>query len=80
MTILFFYLKITVKPFFMKGETMAVLTTRETMVRFGIKSPTTVLQLFATKGSPAWKVSRGWMVDEEDFKKFLQKESDKYKS
>lgn len=58
---------------------MSALSTQEVMVRFGIKSPTTVLQLFKTKGSPAYKAGKSWMVDEEDFKTFLQKRSEPYK-
>ena len=55
------------------------LNTVQTMERFGIKSPTTALQLFKTKGSPAYKAGKGWMVDEEDFKKFLLSQSEQYK-
>lgn len=58
---------------------MPALATHEVMVRFGIKSPTTVLQLFKVKGSPAYKAGKSWMVDEEDMKKFLLKRSEKYK-
>jgi hypothetical protein len=49
------------------------------MIRFGIKSPTTVLQLFKAKDSPAYKAGKSWMVDEEDFKQFLIKRSAEYK-
>jgi hypothetical protein len=62
-----------------KRDIMPALSTQDVMIRFGIKSPTTVLQLFKTKGSPAYKAGKGWMVDEEDFKKFLQRQSEQYK-
>jgi hypothetical protein len=58
---------------------MSSLSTQEVMARFGIKSTTTALQLFKTNGSPAYKVGKNWMVDEDDFKSFLQKQSEKYK-
>lgn len=58
---------------------MPVLNTREAMRRFGIKSPTTMLQVFRTKGSPAYLVGRSWMVEEEDLKKFLIKRSERLK-
>jgi hypothetical protein len=58
---------------------MAALSTQEVMVRFGIKSPTTVLQLFKTKNSPAFKAGKSWMVDEDDFKQFLLDRSKEYK-
>ena len=62
---------------------MTALTTEQTMERFGIGSDKTVLELFRKKGSPAYKIGTGrghWRVDEEDFKKFLLKESEKDKS
>lgn len=58
---------------------MAVLSTAETMKKFNIGSRNTVFSLFRTKGSPAFRVGRNWMVDEEDFKKFLQKQAEQYK-
>lgn len=62
---------------------MTALTTEQTMERFGIGSDKTVLELFRKKGSPAYKIGTGrghWRVDEEDFKAFLIKESEKDKS
>lgn len=58
---------------------MPALSTKDVMIRFGIKSPTTVLQLFKAKDSPAYKAGKSWMVDEEDFKQFLIKRSAEYK-
>lgn len=74
------YLGITIEE--VKGENRAALTTEQAMERFQIKSITTITELFKKKGSPAYKVGIGrghWRVDEEDFKKFLQKESEQYK-
>ena len=62
---------------------MQALTTEQVMERFSIGSDKTVLELFRKKGSPAYKIGTGrghWRVDEEDFKSFLQKESEKDKS
>jgi excisionase family DNA binding protein len=61
---------------------MSALTTAQVMERFQIKSVDTAMELFRRKGSPAYKVGTGrghWRVDEDDFKKYLQKESEKYK-
>lgn len=58
---------------------MASINTAETMERFNIGSLNTTLQLFKIKGSPAFKVGKNWMVDEEDFKKFLLKQSEQFK-
>lgn len=61
---------------------MSALTTEEVMERFQINSMTTVLIMFKMKGSPAYRIGGGrghWRVDEEDFKKFLQKLSEQYK-
>lgn len=63
-------------------DIVTALTTEQAMERFQIKSITTITELFKKKGSPAYKVGAGrghWRVDEEDFKKFLQKESEQYK-
>jgi excisionase family DNA binding protein len=60
---------------------MSALTTEQVMNRFNI-SLRTAMEMFSKKGSPAYKIGKGrghWRVDEEDFKKFLQKESEKYK-
>lgn len=61
------------------GHSARALTTKEVMERFRIASPTTVLHLFRSKGSPAYKAGKSWMVDEKDFKKFLLKQSEHYK-
>lgn len=61
---------------------MPALTTAQAMERFQVNSITTMTELFKKKGSPAYKIGTGrghWRVDEEDFKKYLQKESEKYK-
>lgn len=58
-----------------------VLTTEEVMERFSI-SRSTANQLFTLKGSPAFKIGEGrghWRVNEEDFKKFLIKQSEGFK-
>jgi excisionase family DNA binding protein len=55
------------------------MSVREVKERFNIGSNSTVLELFQTKSSPAYKVGRSWRVDEEDFKKFLIKNSAQYK-
>lgn len=62
---------------------MASLTTTQVMERFNIGSDKTVLELFRKKGSPAYKIGTGrghWRVDEDDFKKYLQRECEKDKS
>lgn len=62
---------------------MRALTTEQVMERFSIGSDKTVLELFRKKGSPAYKIGTGrghWRVDEEDFKLYLQKETEKDKS
>ncbi len=58
---------------------MAILSTAETMQKFKIGSRNTVFSLFRTKGSPAFRVGRNWMVDEDDFKVFLQKQAEQFK-
>ncbi len=61
---------------------MSALTTEQVMERFQIKSIDTAMELFRRKGSPAYKVGKGrghWRVDEDDFKKYLQQEAEKYK-
>lgn len=61
---------------------MAILSTEDVMKTFSISKPT-VLQLFAMKGSPAFKVGTGrghWRVEEDKFVAFLQKQSEKCKS
>ena len=58
---------------------MAVIGTTEAMKKFHIGSRTTIFSLFRTKGSPAFRVGKNWVVDEDDFKKFLQKQSEQFK-
>lgn len=58
---------------------MQALTTQQAMERFCI-SKNTILEFFKKKGSPAYKIGTHWRVDEEDFKAFLLKESEKDKS
>jgi|GEM_PF-6220563 len=58
---------------------MPILNKQETMEYFDIKSPTTALQLFRTKGSPAFKVGKNWRIDREEFKEFLKEQSEKFK-
>jgi len=60
---------------------MAIMNVNETMKYFNISKPTT-LQLFATKGSPAFKIGGGrghWRVDSEKLQQFLIKKSEKDK-
>lgn len=59
---------------------MPALTTEQTMERFQINSKSAMMEMFKKKGSPAYKIGakRGhWRVDEEDFKSFLQRETEK---
>ena len=56
-----------------------ILTTEQTMKKFGIGSFTTILMLFHEKGSPAFRVGKNWRVDEEEFKDFLKKRSEQFK-
>ena len=58
---------------------MGVISTAEAMKVFRIKSRTTAFSLFRTKGSLAFRVGRNWMVDEEEFKQFLKKQSEQFK-
>ena len=62
-----------------KGKKREILSTKETKERFRIGSTKTVLELFKSQGSPAFKVGKNWMVDEDDFKAFLLKRSKSYK-
>lgn len=58
-----------------------ILTTEQTMKAFGIARSTT-MEIFATKGSPAFKIGTGrghWRVDEKKFEDFLLKRSGEYK-
>lgn len=58
-----------------------MLTTEEIMQRFNISKPTAI-QLFRTKGSPAFKVGTGrghWRVDPVKFEQFLIKKSEDQK-
>lgn len=58
-----------------------VLTTEQVMEKYSIARSTT-MEIFASKGSPAFKIGAGrghWRVNEEDFKKFLIKQSEGFK-
>lgn len=58
-----------------------VLTTEQVMEKYSIARSTT-MEIFASKGSPAFKIGTGrghWRVNEEDFKKFLIKQSEGFK-
>lgn len=55
------------------------MSAKEVKERFRIGTSSTLLELFQTKGSPAYKIGRSWYVDEDDFKKFLIKNSEQYK-
>lgn len=60
---------------------MAIMNVSQTMEHFNISKPT-VLQLFATKGSPAFKIGKGrghWRVDSEKLQQFLIKKSEGWK-
>ena len=51
-----------------------ILTTEQVMERYSIARSTT-MEIFATKGSPAFKIGTGrghWRVDEKKFEDFLE--------
>lgn len=58
---------------------MKSLGTYEVMERFNIGSTTTVLQLFKSHGSPAFKIGKDWRVDPDKFEEFLIKKSEQFK-
>lgn len=58
---------------------MAILNTEQIMEKYNIGSRNTVFALFRTKGSPAFRVGRSWMVDDLEFKEFLYKQSEQFK-
>lgn len=58
---------------------MAILKTREIMKEFQIGSFTTVLEIFHSKGSPAFMVGNKWVCDSEELKEFLKERSKKLK-
>ena len=58
---------------------MAILTSKQVSEKFFISMDTT-LQLFKMKGSPSFKAGKDWRVEEEELKKFLQKQSEEFKS
>jgi hypothetical protein len=58
-----------------------ILTTEQVMEKYAIARSTT-MELFATKGSPAFKIGTGrghWRVDDKKFEEFLLKRSEEYK-
>jgi hypothetical protein len=59
-----------------KDKSATYLKTVQVMKKFNIGSQSTVLELFRTKGSPAFKSGKGWMVDEIEFREYLKKRSE----
>lgn len=60
---------------------MPIMDVKATMEYLDASKPT-VLQLFATKGSPAYKIGKGrghWRVNSEKLECFLIKKSEKWK-
>jgi hypothetical protein len=60
---------------------LALMDINEVVEYFKIAKPT-ALRLFATKGSPAFKIGGGrghWRVDSEKLEKFLMKQSERDK-
>lgn len=58
-----------------------ILTTEQVVEKYSISKPT-VLKIFASNGSPAFKVGEGrghWRVDENKLEQFLLKRSEDYK-
>lgn len=58
-----------------------ILTTEQVKERYGI-ARSTVMEIFATKGSPAFKIGTGrghWRVDSNKLEDFLLKRSEEYK-
>lgn len=58
-----------------------ILTTEQVMERYSI-ARSTAMEIFATKGSPAFKIGTGrghWRVDDKKLEEFLLKRSEEYK-
>lgn len=58
---------------------MAILSTLQAMEKSTLSRGQLFFSLFRTKGSPAFRVGRNWMVDGDEFKQFLKKQSEQFK-